>query len=88
LPPLENFLRVTSELYEACLAQVLAWHLGCYAVTAQRHVEAKDQVDHAKILSEANKLLRRNAKSGETGELLLSDGGDSEAATSYLQNVP
>ena len=53
------------------LAQVLAWHLGYYAVMAQRHIEAKDQVDHAKILSEAKKLLRRNAKSGEPGELLL-----------------
>ena len=53
------------------LAQVLAWHIGYYAVMAQRHVEATDQVDHAKILSAAKKLLRRNAKSGEPGELLL-----------------
>src|SRR5579884_933173 len=53
------------------LAEVLAWHLGYYAVMAQRHVDAKDQVDHAKLLSEAKKLLRRNAKSGEPGELLL-----------------
>jgi len=53
------------------LAHVLAWHIGYYAIMAQRHADAKDQVAHAKILSEARKLLRRYAKSGEPGELLL-----------------
>lgn len=53
------------------LARVLAWHIGHYAITAQRHAAAKDHVDHAKIISEAKKLLRRTSKSGEPGELLL-----------------
>jgi hypothetical protein len=105
LPPLDEFLRVTAERYDACiahvdhdyvvaetsatlrlhyvrtdangvpkfkeLARILAWHIGYYAVMAQRHRDIKDQIDHAKILSQARNLLRRYAKSGEPGELLL-----------------
>lgn len=53
------------------LAEVLAGHIGYYAVMAQRHREAKDHYDHAKIHLDGKRLLRRYAKSGEPGELLL-----------------
>jgi hypothetical protein len=53
------------------LAQVLAYHLGSYAIMAQRHATAKTHADHTKIHLEAKRLLRRYAKSGEPGELLL-----------------
>jgi hypothetical protein len=53
------------------LAQVLAFHLGHYAVMAQRHQRATTHVDHVKLYLEAKKLLRQYAKTGEPGELLL-----------------
>jgi hypothetical protein len=53
------------------LAQVLANHLGCYALTAQRRSTAGTHVDHVKLFLEAKKLLRGWEKTGEPGELLL-----------------
>jgi hypothetical protein len=53
------------------LAEVLTNHLGHYAIMAQRHAAAKTHIEHVRIHREAKKLLRRYAKSGEPGELLL-----------------
>jgi hypothetical protein len=53
------------------LAEVLTNHLGHYAIMAQRHAAAKTHIEHVRLHREAKKLLRRYAKSGEPGELLL-----------------
>ncbi|HKV95499.1 MAG TPA: DUF1837 domain-containing protein [Candidatus Angelobacter sp.] len=53
------------------LAEVLARHIGYYALTAQRHSLALSHTDHVKLFLEAKKLLRRNLRSGEPGEILL-----------------